>query len=108
MKASELRTEILELARAKLVASREIDSSYDTFSRAARLAVLDVQLSLDFEPRREKVQIEARATCGLRIRVPAVWIPFRTFSCQGCCSATHAKSIYGSRNAFQHPRNWLA
>jgi hypothetical protein len=58
MKASELHTEILELARAKLVASREIDSRYDTFSRAARLAVLDVQLSLDFEPRREKVQLE--------------------------------------------------
>ena len=58
MKAPELYKEILELARAKLVASREIDSSYDTFSRAARLAVLDVQLSLDFEPRREKVQIE--------------------------------------------------
>jgi len=58
MKAYELHTEILELARAKLVSSREIDSSYDTFSRAARLAVLDVQLSLDFEPRREKVQME--------------------------------------------------
>lgn len=58
MKASELRTGIMELARAKLVASRDIDSRYDTFSPAARLAVLDVQLSLDFEPRREKVQIE--------------------------------------------------
>ncbi|KAF8232150.1 hypothetical protein L208DRAFT_27950 [Tricholoma matsutake] len=57
-KASELYTQILELARAKLVASRDIDSSYDTFSRAARMAVLDIQLSLDFEPRREKVQIE--------------------------------------------------
>ena len=58
MKASELRTGIMELARAKLVASRDIDSSYDAFLPAARLAVLDVQLSLDFEPRREKVQIE--------------------------------------------------
>jgi len=48
----------MELARAKLVASRDIHSRYDTFSPAARLAVLDVQLSLDFEPRREKVQIE--------------------------------------------------
>jgi hypothetical protein len=51
MKASELHTEILELDRTKLVASREIDSKYDTFSHAARLAVLDVQLTLDFEPR---------------------------------------------------------
>ncbi len=58
MKAFELLTETLEMARAKLVASREIDFSYDTFSRAARLAVLDIQLSLDFELRLEKVQIE--------------------------------------------------
>jgi hypothetical protein len=29
-----------------------------TFTDAARLAVLDVQLSLDFEPRREKVKVE--------------------------------------------------
>ena len=69
MKASELLTEILELARAKLVASREIDSSYDTFSRAARLAVLDVQLSLDFEPRREKVQIEEASLVESHMRV---------------------------------------
>ena len=53
--------EILELARAKLVSSREIDNRYDTFSHVARLAVLDIQLSLDFEPRREKVQIEEGA-----------------------------------------------
>ena len=58
MKASELRTGIMELARAKLVASRDIDSNYDAFLPAARLAVLDIQLSLDFEPRREKVQID--------------------------------------------------
>ena len=58
LEASELYAGILELARAKLVASHEINSSYDTFSVSARLAVLDVQLSLDFEPRREKVHIE--------------------------------------------------
>jgi hypothetical protein len=58
LRAPELYAEILELARAKLVASRKIDSDLDTFSRAARLAVLDVQLSLDFEPRREKVHLE--------------------------------------------------
>jgi len=58
VKAPELYTEVLELARAKLVASSEINSSSSTFSRAAKLAVLDIQLSLDFEPRREKVQIE--------------------------------------------------
>jgi len=58
----------LELARAKLVASREIDNRYDTFSRAARLAVLDIQLSLDFEPRREKVQIEEAALVESHMR----------------------------------------
>jgi len=51
MKAPELHAGILELAWAKLVASREIDAGYDTLSRTARLTVLDVQLSLDFEPR---------------------------------------------------------
>lgn len=69
MKASELHTGILELARAKLVASREIDSSYDTFSRAAKLAVLDLQLSLDFEPRREKVKIEEAGLVESHMRV---------------------------------------
>lgn len=69
MEASGLCTEILELARAKLVASREIDSSYDAFSRAARLAVLDAQLSLDFEPRREKVQIEEASLVESHMRV---------------------------------------
>ncbi|KAF8233182.1 hypothetical protein L208DRAFT_901969, partial [Tricholoma matsutake] len=58
MNASVLHTGLIELARAKLVASRNIDFSYDTFLPAAKLAVLDIQLSLDFEPRREKVQIE--------------------------------------------------
>jgi hypothetical protein len=54
----EYRREILELACAKLIASRDINSGYDTFSRAAWMAVLDVQLSLDFEPRSEQVQME--------------------------------------------------
>ena len=58
MKASELHTSTLNLARAKLVACEFERVSYDGFQRAARLAVLDVQLSLDFEPRREKVQLE--------------------------------------------------
>ena len=58
MASPQLHTEILDLARAKLVASREINSTLNKFTHAARLAVLDVQLSLDFEPRREKVQIE--------------------------------------------------
>src|SRR6266511_4219550 len=69
MEASELFTEIMELARAKLVASRYIDSTYDTFSHAARLAVLDVQLSLDFEPRREKVQLDEATLVESHMRV---------------------------------------
>ena len=69
MNASDLCTEILELARAKLVASHDIDSSYKTFSGAAKLAVLDVQLSLDFEPRREKVQFEEAGLVESHMRV---------------------------------------
>lgn len=68
LEASQLHTEILALARAKLVASREINNRYDTFSPAARLAVLDSQLSLDFEPRREKVQIEEAALVESHMR----------------------------------------
>jgi len=82
---------MLDLARAKLVDSREINSTLNNFSR---LAVLDVQLSLDFEPRREKVQIE-EAT-----------------SRRGCCPATldveESKSICGGRDAHRPLRNWLA
>jgi len=69
MKAPELHAGILELARAKLVASCEIDAGYDTLSRAARLAVLDVQLSLDFEPRHEKVQIEEAGLVESHMRI---------------------------------------
>jgi hypothetical protein len=65
----QLHTEILELARAKLVASREIDSTSNTFTLAARLAVLDVQLSLDFEPRREKVQFEEAKLVESHMRI---------------------------------------
>ncbi|KAF5373422.1 hypothetical protein D9615_009451 [Tricholomella constricta] len=49
--------EVLGLARAKLVSDANIDSSVDILL-ASKLAVLDLQLSLDFEPRREKVQIQ--------------------------------------------------
>ena len=69
MDASDLCTEILELARAKLVASRNIDSSFYSFSRAAKLAVLDVQLSLDFEPRREEVQMEEAGLVESHMRI---------------------------------------
>src|SRR5258706_10401981 len=69
LKKSKLETSILELARAKLVASREIDSAYSTISSAARLAVLDVQLSLDFEPRCQKVQIEEASLVESHMRI---------------------------------------
>jgi hypothetical protein len=69
MNAPELYTEVMELARAKLVASRAIDSSYDTFPRVARMAVLDVQLSLDYEPRRERVQIEEAGLVESHMRI---------------------------------------
>src|SRR5258708_30992891 len=69
LKKSELETSILALARAKLVASRVIDSAYSTISSAAKLAVLDVQLSLDFEPRRQKVQIEEASFVESHMRI---------------------------------------
>jgi hypothetical protein len=69
MNAPEMHTEVMELARAKLVASRAIDSSYDTLPRVARMAVLDVQLSLDYEPRREKVQIEEAGLVESHMRI---------------------------------------
>jgi hypothetical protein len=69
MNAPEIHTEVMELARAKLVASRAIDSSYDTLPRVARMAVLDVQLSLDYEPRREKVQIEEAGLVESHMRI---------------------------------------
>ncbi len=57
----------LSLARPKLVASCEIDSTYDTLSR---LAVLDVQLSLDFGPRGEiKKQIKEASLVESCIRI---------------------------------------
>jgi hypothetical protein len=47
----------MDLAQAKLVAMRDFDSSHDDDKRMARMAVLDVQLSLGYEPRREKVKL---------------------------------------------------
>ena len=46
------------MARAKLVNHRDIDANHGKFSLDASMAVLDVQLSLDFEPRRQKVQLD--------------------------------------------------
>jgi len=69
MKASELHAGILELAHTKLVASHDIDTNYDTHSLTARLAVLDIQLSLDFEPWREKVQMEEAGLVESHMRI---------------------------------------
>jgi hypothetical protein len=57
IRASELEDQVIDLAQAKLVAMRDFDSSHDDDKRMARMAVLDVQLSLDYEPRREKVHM---------------------------------------------------
>ena len=69
MNAPEMHTEVIELARAKLVASHAIDSSYDTFPCVAHMAVLDVQLSLDYEPCREKVQVEEAGLVESHMRI---------------------------------------
>ncbi len=119
MKAPELETGILELARAKLVASRDIDSTYNTLSRAARLAVLDVQLSLDFEPRREKVQMEEASLVESHMRI-AYSIPnHREYLRSGYPSepllaeaAAQQLWTWRKQNPFMvvdtRPRNWLA
>jgi len=67
--APELYNGVMELARAKLVASRDIDGPLDKVSDTRRMAVLDVQLSLDYEPRREKVRIEEAALVESHMRI---------------------------------------
>jgi hypothetical protein len=57
LRASDLESQVMDLAQAKLVAMRDFDSSHDDDKRMARMAVLDVQLSLGYEPRREKVRM---------------------------------------------------
>ena len=44
---------IFDLAREKLTCTRNIDGPYDSFSAEAKLAVIDVRLMLDYEPRRD-------------------------------------------------------
>lgn len=67
--APQLHADILELARAKLVASRYIDAKLNDISRTAKLAVMDLQLSLDFEPRREKVQLDEATLVESHMRI---------------------------------------
>jgi hypothetical protein len=55
--ASCCHNDILRLAQAKLTGMRNFDSSSDGDKRMALMAVIDVQLSLDYEPRREKVEM---------------------------------------------------
>jgi hypothetical protein len=64
-----MHTKVMELASAKIVASHAIDSSYDTFPRVACMAVLNVQLSLDYEPHHEQVQIEEAGLVESHMRI---------------------------------------
>jgi len=114
MNAPEMHTEVMELVRAKLVASRAIDSSYDTFPRVARMAVLDVQLSLDYEPRREKVQIEEAGLVESHMRI-AYSIPndreyLRSgYPSEPLLAEAAARQLWKWRtHPHQHPRYWLA
>jgi hypothetical protein len=60
---------LLELARAKLIGSHKIDASYTDFPTIVRMAVLDVQLSLDYEPRREWIQGEQSSMVESHMRI---------------------------------------
>ncbi|KAF8872391.1 hypothetical protein CPB84DRAFT_1967482 [Gymnopilus junonius] len=59
----------LELARAKLICYNYINGNIADMPRAALMAVLDVQYSLDFEPRREKVQMQEAGLVESHMRV---------------------------------------
>jgi hypothetical protein len=48
---------IMELARAKLLCSDSIAKDFGSFSPAAKTAVVDVRLMLDFEPRRQAAHV---------------------------------------------------
>ncbi|KAF9507409.1 hypothetical protein BS47DRAFT_1351722 [Hydnum rufescens UP504] len=49
----QVRSTIVDLARSKLILNSNISQNYDTVAPAAKTAVLDVLLNLDFEPRRQ-------------------------------------------------------
>ncbi|KAF8573296.1 hypothetical protein K439DRAFT_1375811, partial [Ramaria rubella] len=55
----ELLEDLIKLVRAKLICAHNIDSSHTELTPAARLAVVDVRLMLDYEPRRETFHREA-------------------------------------------------
>ncbi|KAF8882381.1 hypothetical protein CPB84DRAFT_1965388 [Gymnopilus junonius] len=65
VKVDKFTEEALGLARAKLICYNYINGNIADMPRAALMAVLDVQYSLDFEPRREKVQMQE---AGLYLR----------------------------------------
>jgi len=44
---------VIELARAKLLCSNQITADFAAFSAAAKTALVDIRLMLDFEPRRQ-------------------------------------------------------
>ncbi|KAF8869574.1 hypothetical protein CPB84DRAFT_1818578 [Gymnopilus junonius] len=72
VKVDKFTERALELARAKLICYNNIDNidaNIADMPRAALMAVLDVQYSLDFEPRREKVQMQEAGLVESHMRV---------------------------------------
>ncbi|KAF8882369.1 hypothetical protein CPB84DRAFT_1851243 [Gymnopilus junonius] len=72
VKVDKFTEEALGLARAKLICYHNIDNidaNIADMPRAALMAVLDVQYSLDFEPRREKVQMQEAGLVESHMRV---------------------------------------
>ncbi|THH19412.1 hypothetical protein EW146_g1745 [Bondarzewia mesenterica] len=50
-----VRDGLIDLAAIKLMGQNELKHGFEEFSREAQIAVVDVRLTLDFEPRRENV-----------------------------------------------------
>ncbi|KAF8903072.1 hypothetical protein CPB84DRAFT_1845911 [Gymnopilus junonius] len=69
VKVDKFTERALELARAKLICYDYINANIADMPRAALMAVLDVQYSLDFEPRREKVQMQEAGLVESHMRV---------------------------------------
>ncbi|THH04277.1 hypothetical protein EW146_g10218 [Bondarzewia mesenterica] len=55
----QLSTSVLKMARSKLICDTDVDESFDHSSAAARLAVADVRLCLDYEPGQQNQMIVA-------------------------------------------------
>ncbi|THH12410.1 hypothetical protein EW146_g7725 [Bondarzewia mesenterica] len=65
----QLSTSVLKMARSKLVCNTDVEKSFDDSSATARLAVADVRLCLEYEPRRQQNQMVVAELVASHMRV---------------------------------------